>query len=548
MADLLKIKKGLFANLPTTKAPGTIYVVTDEKTMYVDVDATENGRIRVGGNLVMVNTLEELQPPYSKDVIYFVEKYSKNGEDIYVNALLRWNATSKAFVHLNKATDLTSISGQVSQLRTEVDSNTKNIASNASAIKEVSDSLSAHKTEVANYGSRITAVEKKASDNATDIANLKTTAADLRTDVDGNKNNIASLTTTVSDNKTAIETALATETNERKTADEAINKSLGAAGDPANAAGSAYARIAALVTKDNDQQTLIEGNTANISKNTGDIAGLNSRVTTAEKEIDALQAAVGNAENIATRLSAVESVASGAQTAAANAQSAADKAQGTVDALTETVNTNATTAATDRDKIRDEFAAADDALNTKISGVDNRLKTAETTISNHTTKLDDLNTKINSDIASAKTELKADIKQSINAANAMNYKGNITKYADLPTTNVSVGDTYVFANDVLSDSGELLYSAGDMMIAKGEEDLAGTGFITSGLAWDRVQTGYQVDQDPSLEGEGDKITLKNFLGKSLGSISFAQPTEADGGIKATVTGETITLEVVWGSF
>lgn len=85
------------------------------------------------------------------------------------------------------------------------------------------------------------------------------------------------------------------------------------------------------------------------------------------------------------------------------------------------------------------------------------------------------------------------------------------------------------------------------MIATGEED-AETGIITSGLSWTRVQTGYQVDQDPGLFGEDNKITLKNFLGSSLGDIIFAQPVEAEGGVKASVTGDTVSLELVWGSF
>ena len=45
MANVL-FKKGLLKNLPTGKVAGTIYVTTDERAMYLDVD--ENTRIRLG--------------------------------------------------------------------------------------------------------------------------------------------------------------------------------------------------------------------------------------------------------------------------------------------------------------------------------------------------------------------------------------------------------------------------------------------------------------------------------------------------------------------
>jgi hypothetical protein len=43
---MLQFKKGLRANLPIAINPGTIYVTTDERAMYIDIDA--NKRIRLG--------------------------------------------------------------------------------------------------------------------------------------------------------------------------------------------------------------------------------------------------------------------------------------------------------------------------------------------------------------------------------------------------------------------------------------------------------------------------------------------------------------------
>ena len=43
---LVNFKKGLLTNLPATKTAGTFYITTDERAMYLDVDAST--RIRLG--------------------------------------------------------------------------------------------------------------------------------------------------------------------------------------------------------------------------------------------------------------------------------------------------------------------------------------------------------------------------------------------------------------------------------------------------------------------------------------------------------------------
>ena len=67
---MLKFKKGLWSKLPETKVEGTIYVTTDEKAMYVDINGSE--RIRLG-DIIRVNTFNELQPPFSNEAFYYVE-------------------------------------------------------------------------------------------------------------------------------------------------------------------------------------------------------------------------------------------------------------------------------------------------------------------------------------------------------------------------------------------------------------------------------------------------------------------------------------------
>ena len=44
---IIALKKGLAINLPAKKTPGTVYVTTDERAVYLDIDDTT--RIRLGG-------------------------------------------------------------------------------------------------------------------------------------------------------------------------------------------------------------------------------------------------------------------------------------------------------------------------------------------------------------------------------------------------------------------------------------------------------------------------------------------------------------------
>lgn len=549
MADLLKIKKGLYKNLPETRTAGTIYIATDEQTMYVDTGNTsegDKGRIRISGNLLMVKDLADLEPPFSSDVIYFVEKYNDGQKDVYVNALLRYVDDNTKFVQLNKATDLTSVEGLISQLTSRVDNAETAISKNAQDITALGNALKAHLEAVSEYGDRITVVENKASTNATDIAGIKEVNTNQQTAIDVNADNISKLTETVAANKTAIENSLAAEQAAREAADKAINDKLGQSSNTSNKT-TAFGRIEALEKQDTAFQTSLDTLSSSLSTAQADITAVTGRVTAAEADIDALQDAIGGATGIADRLTKVESLAQEGKNLAVAAQDTADGAQADVDALEKVVEQNKTEAAADRAAIRSEFNKADAAIKSDVSAIDTRLKTAETNITNLQTQTDALGEKIDSDITSAKEDLTKDITEKVNAVNAMTYKSGVTAYAELPTTGVHIGDTYVFTKDILDGNGNLTYAAGDMMIATGEED-AETGIITSGLSWTRVQTGYQVDQDPSLSGEDNKITLKNFLGSSLGDIIFAQPVEAEGGVKASVTGDTVSLELVWGSF
>ena len=103
--SLLKFKKGLYANLPVDKAPGTVYITTDEKAMYVDID--ESNRIRIGQIITLAS--KDLRPPFSTESFYYITD---------LNALARWDGTK--WVQLNNTDSLTSeiagVKGRVATL------------------------------------------------------------------------------------------------------------------------------------------------------------------------------------------------------------------------------------------------------------------------------------------------------------------------------------------------------------------------------------------------------------------------------------------------
>lgn len=71
MADMLKFRKGRYEQIKAAdKAAGTIYIATDEKAMYVDIDAST--RIRIG-DFIRVASIEDIPKPYSETAVYYVE-------------------------------------------------------------------------------------------------------------------------------------------------------------------------------------------------------------------------------------------------------------------------------------------------------------------------------------------------------------------------------------------------------------------------------------------------------------------------------------------
>lgn len=96
MANVI-FKKGLLANLPSTKTAGAFYVTTDERAIYLDVDSST--RIRLG-DFQEFSTIAELEANTnpSTTALYYVSN---------VNCLAKWDGTN--YIKINPDTGATGV-------------------------------------------------------------------------------------------------------------------------------------------------------------------------------------------------------------------------------------------------------------------------------------------------------------------------------------------------------------------------------------------------------------------------------------------------------
>lgn len=229
---MVNFKKGLLANLPATKTAGTFYVTTDERAMYLDVDAST--RIRLGDfqEFATVDALKANANPNTSALYYISD----------INCLAKWNGSE--YIQINKDTGMTSV-------------------------------------EVTGDGNAITAAAYDASGRKLTLTKGATymTAAD----VDGK-----------------------------------ISTAVGTLGNDAE--GNPYANV----------KSYVDAKTSGIASESA-LTELGKRVTTAEADIDALQAATAEGGAVSNAIADAKKAGTDAQKAADAAKAAADAAQKAAD-------------------------------------------------------------------------------------------------------------------------------------------------------------------------------------------------------------------------
>ena len=131
--------------------------------------------------------------------------------------------------------------------------------------------------------------------------------------------------------------------------------------------------------------------------------------------------------------------------------------------------------------------------------------------------------------------------------NGMTYKGTVGTAAlqNLPTSNVSSGDTYMVAADTTVNSKAV--KKGDLFIATGEE--GADGYIaSSGITWTHVPSGDDNYQNSTYEGNAtpgsNKWGIKEVSGSSVGDIQLVAGTNMSISSKLGGADENITASMI----
>lgn len=272
-------------------------------------------------------------------------------------------------------------------------------------------------------------------------------------------------------------------------------------------------------------------------------------------QIDDLSEALGlsdgtGSSSIASRLNALESDNTANKNAITEHGGKIETLEGGVADLNAAIsgedglNERLTTAESEIDDLQSDL----EDLTEKVNGVDGRLVTAEGEIDSLQAKDVELAGKVEAleaidfatktDVSDAEGRLNTTINDRILAANAMTYKDKVNSETDLPTNNVTVGDTYVVAT-AFGD-----YQVGDLLIAKGTEV---NGIIDPDtLDWDHIPTGYTDAHDSKLVVEDNTIKLLDFSGNVLGAAVIK--SVSNNIIVSTENGNEITMALEWDTF
>lgn len=384
----------------------------------------------------------------------------------------------------------------------------------------VANNLTAGKVLVSNADGKVAINELDASK----LVYLKNVTSDIQDQIGTINTNHSTLVATVSNLDTAYKAA-DTAINEKITAlqnaDSGINDELERIESEYKAADTTINNsITVLQTKNSSQDTEINDIKTRLDVAEGGIADLEELVGAGSAGALA-DAKTYTDEKVASEASARSKAISDLETA----YKAADSTLTTkVNEASAAVATEKTRAETEEGKIRSEFAAADTALETKIT-----------------------------------TAYETYVDSKLQAADAMIFKGVVTNADQLGVIGNDAGEA-VGAGWTYKAGGPFTYNneqihAGDLLIADADQE----GETYTG-GWSHVASGYEDDYAAKLNGDATakSVTLLSGIDVAHGKIIFADNyTAATGGVQINVAvstdnpeGDTVTVSanMVWGSF
>lgn len=552
MADLL-LKKGSFEDFKLkvfdpeknikNAVEGALYFTEDEGGLYLG--KADKTVVRIQGTVHQYDTLKDFaegtQPPYSKDIVYFIADK---------DALVRWNGT--AWVQLNTP------AATSAQMAADIKTNAEDISGLSDNLSDLTDTVAANKeaieATVAGIDGRLTTAEGAIATLQGEIV-LKATQEDLEKlaeTVTEQGDLIAGITQNYVTNETFNTTVEGINADIKE-----INDALGLGDD---ATGTIANRLGALEADNVTNKKNIADNAEDIKNlqdglsDTNDaVDGLDGRLTTAEGEIDTLQQDLDKAEEDLGKVTERVTTAEGEiDTLQGEMTQAKSDIGGLQDAVSDLQSDSATKEELEQvnTKLNNEIndlKTKTDNTNTALNNLTTRVGTAEGTIAGHTEALSQINDTLTTlatkkELSDLSDELKAEIDSDIMAANAMTYKGGVdgnTKV--LPTADVTIGDTYVVTKEFVL--GDKTVQPGDLLIAQGTE--VNGAIDPDTLVWDHVATGYSSVHNPKLEVNDNAIVLTDFANNPLGEVTLNSNSE---NIVITTDGSTINFDFKWGTF
>lgn len=433
MANLL-FKKGSYNEfknkvLNGTATDGTLYFTEDEGALYIGTFAGKAQRIR--GTVQYYENLNQftqnVAPPYSTDVIYFIAES---------DALVRWNGTK--WIHLNTSAATAAL------LEEKINTNTTNIENLNGALTAKADELngkiSANTTAIGTNTANITQLQADVATKAaqSDLAALTTRVTTAEGDIDNlegvvatkaAQSDLTALTTRVTTAEGEIDD-LQTEIAKKATKTELTTVS-NKVDDNAEAIEGLDGRLGNAEGVISNHTTEINGIKTTLSSkaNSSDLQALATRVTNNEDNIEDLFEAVDtkasqeDLNNAVDRIGNAEEVIGNHTTSiqTINTELAKKATNAALTALT----TRVTTAEGEIDDLQTDVAkkANQSDLNTLSGRVDN----AETLLSQKANQ-SDLNT-LSGTVSANKTAADTGIQEAKTAASNAQKKADANETA-----------------------------------------------------------------------------------------------------------------------
>lgn len=496
--EMLRLRKGLLANLPVDLTPGAISITTDEGGMYLDT-ATERVRL---SDVRVVSDLGSVADKF-ENILYFA---TSTGD------LAVWNKTESKWEYIRDNTKLNKNLGAEHKnkiLAVNATGDITPVVLTAGDIKAGAD-VDATSGKSPDAG-RVLVVDDNGMAAVGDVDMSSKQDVQIGTAADEDK-----IVTVDADGKITLSTKKVADKFDAVHATQlgkilVTDKTTGAVSFVDDLTGS-QVKVSTDASTDKDLVLVVDAN--------GEI-GLDTKKMSDKQDVVIGDTAGTDADRILTVDAAGKITMSGKKVT---------------------------------DKLDAVFAATTDQSKVVVTDATGKIETSTDIGVEELNTLDGIKTKDaegnDITIQDQLDDLKADITTKLQAADAMVFKGVINDVSELPTTGVEAGWTYKVGT-VFEFEGDLV-RVGDLLIANADQDESDAAYMGG---WSHVESGYVDDYASKfiVNAADNKVVLDNNLGASdtedRGSITFVAGDGMAVETKDLGKGNAqVTFGMSWGSF